>query len=178
MENEGHKKGGVAVVFHQSSVVFSACNFSGNKAQFGGVVMANCRANTNFVRSQFSNNQASDGSVTVAGIANMVVKNSYFVNNVARERGGAFSVYATVKIGQYCNVDTIKYHGKTWARLDIQDSYFKDNTATLKGGCISGSGKLQVQIDNCEFLGNVASFGGVLHLEQDGKLNISSSCVS
>ena len=82
MENEGQKIGGVAVVFHQSSVIFSACNFSGNKAQFGGVTMANCHSIINFVNSQFSNNQASDGGVTVGGIANMVVKNSYLVNNV------------------------------------------------------------------------------------------------
>ena len=175
MENEGRKIGGVAVVFHQSSVVFSACNFSGNSAQFGGVAMANCYSIINFVNSQFSNNQASDGAVTDGRIANIVVKSSYFVNNVARERGGAFSVYATVEIRQYCNLDTIKSHGKTWGRLDIKDSYFKNNTATLKGGCISGYGTLQVQIDNCEFLANTASFGGVLHLEQDGKLNISSS---
>ena len=177
MENEGQKIGGVAVVFHQSSVIFSACNFSGNKAQFGGVAMANCHAIINFVRSQFSNNQASEGGVTVGGIANIVVKNSYFVNNVAIERGGAFSVDTTVDIGRYCNLDTIISYGKTWDRLDIKDSYFKNNTATLKGGCISGYGKLQVQIDNCEFLANIASFGdgGVLHLEQDGKLNISSS---
>ena len=36
---------------------------------------------------------------------------------------------------------------------------------------------LQVQINKWEFLANIPSFsgGGVLHLEQDGKLNISSS---
>ena len=96
------------------------------------------------------------------------------MNNVARERGGAFSVYATVEIGQYCYLNTIKLHGKAWGRLDIKDSYFKNNTATLKGGCISGYGK-QVQINNCEFYANRASIGGVLHLEQDGKLDISSS---
>ena len=163
------------MVMHESSVFFAACNFSRNKARLGGVAMANCHGLINFVRSQFSNNHASGGGVAYGGITTIVVDNSHFMNNKAQNKGGAFSVDASIENGPFCQDNTIKLHGKDRSRLDIKESYFEDNTANFEGGCMSGAGNICVQIDKCTFWHNHALFGGVLNLEYDGELNISRS---
>lgn len=138
-----HATNGGAVYWNSYRAEMSDCNFINNSATNGGafylayysVVMSNCK----FIDNSATNN---GGAMNLYAFQPNGISNFVFINNTA-SNGGA--IYSTVENGG----------------LQVSNSIFNNNNASNSGGAINA---YWLEISDCDFNSNCASYGGALSL--------------
>ncbi len=146
-------------------VVMTGNSVNASFMALGGAIFTGGNAETNIKNSFFYNNQASGGSFApTGGVAHnqgtMNISGSRFEENSAGEGGAIYNEHT---------------HG---SRLEISDSVFINNKASLKGGAIGGAGNSSLTLSgNNIFQGNTAA-GKLNDIHNDSMLTISSGHTS
>ncbi len=151
--NSAIGEGGAISVSYNSvsytSLVVSACNFTGNIANFGGAVCVS-KGNGNVNDCNFVNNLATTFGGAVCSSASLMLSTcnftGNFVNGDPSDGGGSGgAVYAQSTV------------------TSVNDCNFISNSASGDGGAINfvyGRGN----VNGCNFTGNIANFGGVIFI--------------
>ena len=166
--------GGAICTWWGSFLTVDNCNFTGNNATFGGAIDNNGTlivTGSNFTNntSTANNGYCEGGAINSSG--NLTVNNCNFDNNNAAF-GGA------IAIGNGCNLivnnsdfqdNTLQSHAGVggaiftdeYSNSTINNCKFNSNCKNVFfGGAISNGGFLNVI--NCQFTNNTASFGGAI----------------
>ena len=106
--------------------------------------------------SNFTLNTADKGGAVFWGGMNGKINNSRFISNNASQ-GGAIYL-------QNCT------HGSN-INIDIEESYFENNTATNEGGAVNWNSGTGVDIKKSTFINNTANLGGAIFITgSDGEV--------
>ena len=187
--------GAIENLYSGTTMTFINCTFINNHANLGGAIYNN-GSNMNISGSNFTNNSASGsgGAIYNTGI-NMSITESIFNGNIANN-GGAIdsrnnaSILGsnfTNNVAMYYMSGTIVMGGyggaiyQEMGNLNITDSNFQHNNATVAGGAINAIGFNNLTISNSNFTSNIVGptvgndyGGGAIYL--DGPtVNISNS---
>lgn len=112
-----------AILALSSSLEVDNCMFTDNQADFGSAISVR-NGNMTVSKSTFKNNREDNGAI-YGYLANIVIKNTLFENNVANYGGGVIFVENTT--------------------LTVTSSSFKKNSAKVSGGSIySSSSKVRI----------------------------------
>lgn len=141
-----------------STLTLTNITFIKGSGTYGGVIKAKGNSNVIINNCSFQNNKGKNGGVigSVDDFCNMMIYNSYFINNTASDFGGAI-----LKNGVCSN-------------LTITNSYFSDNIASNKGGAIYIGGETVAKISGT-FDKNTAINGGAVYTGSSSKSIIINS---
>ena len=104
-DNEGDRGG---TVYNEGIVAsLSGCTFSGNTARYGGAIHNKNKGTLSVNGSSFENNRADYGSAIYNEDATLTVNNSYFANNVAKNKGTDFNGFIYNKKGSITVEDNV-----------------------------------------------------------------------
>ena len=133
-------------IFESSLTVINVTIFEGNQASLGGAVSGRSIQNLYLYRCNFTNNSANSGGALSISSGAIVIQNSYFNNNIAKEHGGALQVHAGM----------VNITGSNWF-----------NNTSLKGD----GGAINITSDNflavlSKFSFNSARSGGAISMNK------------
>ena len=165
---------GGAIVSVNSSIVISESLFIGNRAEVGGAIFSVLYSSVSIMNSSFEGNSAgmadpvtsctnAGGVLHAANGGNIVIQDSYFVNNRAQNGGGVLSSmdinHMTINCSEFTNNSACGYEGDGGViythnsnKLIINHSRFFNNHA-LNSGVVHAS-DTHVVITDCEFVNN------------------------
>lgn len=159
---------------------FDTCTFAGNSAVWGGGVHTH-DFNASFIDSYMVGNTAQSGGALFLSEGNATISGGLYRDNVVIDEspegldgiGGAVAAITadmTVSNSEWFNNKSVGnkasggaiafYGGDNFSRHLVNNSLFVDNSATIKGGAISGSIFTDPNIANCTFVNNSAEVGG------------------
>ena len=186
-----HKKtaGGAISSLDWSNITVQQSLFKDNKATYSGGAIYMQKTQGSFVNCTFERNSAKSlphkkpagGAISSDDWSNITVQQSLFKENTATYSGGAILMQKTRGSFVSCTFERNSAkslpHKKTaggaifsldWSNITVQQSLFKDNKATYKGGAIVMQ-KTQGSFVNCTFERNSAKslpqkmvFGGAI----------------
>lgn len=134
---------GGAVTLDGVNCTIINCKFINNYGAYGGAVDLHAD-NARVINCQFVDNNGVSGAAVLLAGDNAAVINCRFINNTARY-GGSIEV--------------------TGFNATIGNSLFINNTATSSGGAIYWFNSVKNgKIDNCQFTGNKAKYGGAVEM--------------
>ena len=177
-QNNGANQGGVVNAETENIITVSNSSFYFNICPVGGVLYAAMSSEIFVHSSEFSNNgmsvtpqNTSQGGVFVIRQSNIMVTESYFINNSAIS-GGAF--YCAQSTSQITNSSFSRNYGLSLGgALSLSQSILRVVNTTfrelqsIRGGVIAAQLQSDVSIINCFFINNGAQNGGVLY--DDGR---------
>ena len=180
--------GAICVQAGVTNMELTACNFTANEANtIGGAVYAGASTtNLDIVKSIFNHNTAESygGGVYSYSNTNLYVNESSFNYNEATQGGAIHTTGYSPKIysSNFTSnkaIDNIEGCGGaiylTGNDAVIDDSYFKDNHATIYGGAVSSKGS-NTKITDSQFITNtVDRSGGALGLEGNSASVVNSN---
>lgn len=184
--NSAGSSGGAVFVTASATPVFLACEIEYNIAKTsGGGLCAVNSAKVTLTSSTFLGNFATGaGAVRVTDTARCSMFSTRFINNKAKNRGGA------IELDQLCHAKFVDcdWEGNQVAvgsgggisitessRADVRDSRFRSNKATT-GGAISCQTLIAPLVTNCTFSSNIASTdGGALYISDASYITVAES---
>ena len=158
IENEADDDEGGAVSAYECPLTVSSSSFRGNRSDDddGGAIYGYERDVTIRGSSFFSNSSDSDGGAVFVEYGSLTIENSRFEFNESDNHGGA--VYFDGDDQDVLTITRSALHGNA-ANVD--------NGSTGAGGAISAWDVPSVNISGNVITGNLARFGGAIHLEID-----------
>lgn len=149
-----NKGGGALYTVFNSSVKLYGCEFSDNKSQSSaGAVKSN--GDIYIENSLFNENEAVSGGAFVSSKGISEIYCCMFESNIAEYNAGAIQIDLN-------------------AKLSIEESVFKSNSAQNSGGALLNLGILDIM--TTQFLENKSSqSGGAIHTQEETRLKISKS---
>jgi hypothetical protein len=142
----------------------------------GGCVSAGQQSSLTISGSAFEGCSAGDGGAVFSEATLAVISGSTFTSNVATSNGGAVSIGVGNYFSRTLQVEASTFTGNvghwggaikasaSYIEVDVIDSEFFANKATMYGGAAYGKGSFE----GCRFEGNYAAYsGGALHLIED-----------
>lgn len=125
--------GGALILTNNADVSISDSSFIGNKAGNGGAAFCKLSSKLTLISCHFELNESSDkkfgdgGALLLADYAEVIVKECSFVNNKAKDTGGAIAVYDSATL---CIFKT-KFE-KNVSRCKKGHCLFIENKSSLK----------------------------------------------
>ena len=173
--NTSNTAGALSVGTAAGSITLNNVNFEGNSAgEIGAVGLYKAGVFNNVT---FKNNRATNaegdgtgalflGSVSSATLGGNTVTDSLFEGNTSAARAGAIGM-RDFDLGN-----------NSGAKLDINNTTFKNNTAATKGGAIDNyfyndaANDGYAKITNSTFTGNTAANGGAIYNNKGGSIKV------
>lgn len=179
IDNVATSNGG-GIITYLGKIEIDTCEFSNNKAEYGGGIHAD-NLNFTMVNSKLSSNIASYGG----GLYNResqyaMITNSLFIQNEALDNGGAALMYNFSNL-KFFNCDFISNSadndgGALYlydnADVTIVDSLFDDNTA-IYGSCFNLILNSKLYSENTEFKNNMADYGQIGSIRGDSAQTVT-----
>ena len=171
-------------VIYNCGVGSNVCNstFINNNASLGGGAIYNTKANFTVTDSEFiSNSATTGGAIYNYGGEGFSVNNSTFINNTADSSGAIYSVLANLNVinSRFINNSATLfsagavYNGGT--NSTIINSTFKGNSANANGGAVFNS-ESSFSVINSTFFNNTAGVdAGAIYSLRVVEVNIISS---
>ena len=183
-DNQARLRGGVVTANGGSIMQFQTCNFTSNRALFGGAIHAIQNCTLTFENSWFLYNKAFD----VGGVFTLVLRNHLNVTRSTMQynqanNGGVLHVTGsniiTVDFSlfdhNYANYSGGCMYVKDESIIGVNNSTFFSNTAKNDGGVMTSSAKSTTHIDSSIFTKNEAGDRGGVFCLQMSSINIHSS---
>ena len=149
---------GGAMSNHGAEVAIAECRFIENRASFNGGALQNLLSPSVITDSELSGNVAGRGGGIYSTGRAHVIENCTFRDNVVRGAGGAIGLI---------NVEIVKIH----------NCLFSENRSHAGGALFAHSGA-DLNVSNCTFLHNTASFrGGAISVRFLHPLTVVNSIV-
>ncbi len=176
----GHGYGG-AVWLQESAAYVIGCNFSGNRASFGGGIAAQGE----FLlinSSKFINNEATDTEISTGGAINIhlptqkhfLVMDSVFCENKAYYAGGAIGDYTdgffTIQESMFQKNSAASGGAIKFSSANITACDFDANIAHWDGGALFSPGNSHIEISFCNFTNNGAYRGGGIYVSENASI--------
>lgn len=135
--------------------------------------------------SKFIKNQASQGAAIYANRGTITISNTIFESNVAHVAGGAIHTYSKLNLSgtnvTFVNNRAMSYGGAIYMNpggiSNFTDCSFRDSFASSEAGAIflQGAG---LYGNNCQFISNLAGFGGAIVAQADAGIFLNNSLIS
>ncbi|WP_405290225.1 lectin like domain-containing protein [Methanobrevibacter sp.] len=147
-------------------------DFTSNHAQYAGAIYNIGTGGLYVFDSDFTSNHAKNAGAIYSQknyytqyISNTLIYSSMFANNSADNTGGC--IYSTGKLNVYSSVfenNFADYGGTIFSNseLNIRKSSFIENMANTSGGAIYINENAIKSVENCEFINNIANYGGAI----------------
>jgi hypothetical protein len=142
LDNDATLSGGGILMFEaQEGTVFTAVEFSGNQANWGGGLGA-AGSTFRFDQSTFSDNHVSWlGGGIAADYCDIIVVSSMFLNDTTPDTGGAMHLdHSNVQLTETEFAQNAAFNGGAmnlfFSHLELDDCIFRENYATGNGGAI------------------------------------------
>ena len=193
---------GGALYISDSNITVLHCLFKENTATYSGGAIAMQKTRGSFVNCTFERNSAKSllnkktvgGAISSRDRSNITVQESLFKENTATYSGGAIDMQKTR--GSFVNCTFERNSAKSLlnkktrggaissrdrSNITVQDSLFKENTATYSGGAIDMQ-KTRGSFVNCTFeknslkgLSDKISFGGAIASQDRSNITVQES---
>lgn len=165
-------------IYNQGKLTLNNNNFINNSAVNGGSVYNENSGTLTVTSSNFINNSATDFGGAIYNSGTSKVNDCNFTNNMAG-MGGAIYNYSTLIASGNSFTDNAACDGGVIVNEDVlilSSSNFSNNTAMCAGGAIINFNACTLTVTNSTFIGNTATFGGVV--VNYGIVNFTSSSFS
>jgi len=131
-----------------------------------GAILTEDKSNLTVIDSMFINNSGIYGGAIgipyLGEVNKFIVSNSTFINNKAKNKGGAIYAYGTILNSTFIN-NSASYGGAIHAFGNVSNCNFINNSASYGGAVSTPSSKYILCINNSNFEGNEASVGGAIY---------------
>lgn len=151
-------------IYNQGKLTLNNNNFINNSAVNGGSVYNENSGTLTVTSSNFINNSATDFGGAIYNSGTSKVNDCNFTNNMAG-MGGAIYNYSTLVASGNSFTDNAACDGGAIVNEDVlilSSSNFSNNTAMCAGGAIINFNACTLTVTNSTFIGNTATFGGVV----------------
>ncbi len=178
--------GNGGAIFNSGALNISNCILTANRAASGGVIQ-NLGGTITITDSIFSGNVADDRGGVITNDSAIIITNSTFSGNISQDAsdfgdGGVFynSAAGNITIEKSTFSDNEGRFGGTisnYGALEMTNSTFSGNTASIRGGAIYNNNNLT--ITNCTFSENASGFGGAaIENSNVGTLNYTNTIIA
>ena len=164
--------GGVAYTYDRSTTVINNSNFTSNRADYGGVLVALMESDATINSCMFSSNVADTDGGTLYGYTKckFFVNESFFSKNVETNDG-----VMQVSGGSSIELHSIGVYVQGHSCVNVEASNFVNNAAD-NGGVMGVYLRSYVNIMNCNFIGNKANIeGGVMDVSKNSTIAVQTS---
>ena len=182
-ENNSAETGGAITAQQNVTLDIEKTMFMGNTAlNYGGAMHVEQQVRILIPNCIFENNtcQQSGGAIAASGNITLDIHKTNFTRNSAVQQGGAIHIDTDTHL---CAADCRftdnnaeqggAINGGRWMVLEINGSYFSENSALCIGGAIAAGKNVTLDMYRTSFVGNKAfMFGGAIVAQQNATLTM------